>query len=462
MDDLERSTGERMSALRERLISKITNKSRLYIALFLLILPTYAGMIVFNYYPKWGTIKYSFYEWNASTVEEFRGFKNYVDAWNEPLFWDTFKVVGLLLAANLVKMWPSIFAAVVMHRLRNERFQYIYRVLFVVPMVVPGIVTLLIWKSFYDPTSGIFNSIMRATGIMSLLHYLDTALPALAKFMTPIRDNSAGILFGNAWALGLFGLGVISMLSGWKNLRKRWVWLLAVAAATYFVAGGSLYFLKCLAKGQVLMPLYAYRPFLLVVAMALIGTFLSRNFTGQAVMKWLGGICIALMTVFVLTTMTWDVPTKAFGQGTPAWLGNSHLVLPTLMFWGFPWIGIIGVLIYLSGLQNISTDVYEAAELDGVGPFGKLFKIELPLIMSQVRINLIFMTIGTLTAYGTYLLLLGPEGGPGNKGMVPGLYMFRESFVNQKYGYACTLGMVMFVIVLSITIFYQKYVKVEK
>ncbi|MBN1942832.1 MAG: sugar ABC transporter permease, partial [Phycisphaerae bacterium] len=384
------------------------------------------------------------------------------DAWNEPLFWNTFKLVGILLAANLVKMWPCIFAAVVLHRLRNERWQYIYRVMLVIPMVIPAIVTLLIWKSFYDPTSGILNSVFQATGVMTLLQKMDTFMPALAKTMVPIRDATVGAVFGNSWAMGIFGLAVLSMLPGWKNLRKRWVWLLALAASMFFVAGGSLHFLKCLVTGQVLMPFTAYRPLLLVLVVAMIGTFLSKGFVGPTVMKWIGGLCITIMSGFVLTTMIWDEPSKAFMEGTPAWLGSTHLIIPALIFWGFPWVGIIGVLIYLAGLQNISSDVYEAAELDGVGPFGKLFKIELPLILSQVRINLIFMTIGTLTGYGMFLLMLGPEGGPGNKGMVPGLYMFREAFFNQKYGYACALGMVMFVIVLSITIFYQKYVKVEK
>ena len=50
------------------------------------------------------------------------------------------------------------------------------------------------------------------------------------------------------------------------------------------------------------------------------------------------------------------------------------------------------------------------------------------------------------------LILLGPEGGPDNRGMVPGLYMFREAFYDQRYGYACALGMVMFFILLGITI----------
>ena len=122
----------------------------------------------------------------------------------------------------------------------------------------------------------------------------------------------------------------------------------------------------------------------------------------------------------------------------------------------------MGVLIYLSGLQQISQDVYDAALIDGVGPIGKLFHIELPLIMTQVRINLIFMTIHTLTAYEFFLLLLGSSGGPGNKGMVPGLYMFKKAFEDGRFGYACALGMVLFVMILLLTIVYNKYVTVEK
>ena len=129
---------------------------------------------------------------------------------------------------------------------------------------------------------------------------------------------------------------------------------------------------------------------------------------------------------------------------------------------GFPWVGTVGVLIYLAGLQQISNDVYEAAELDGVGPIRRVFSIELPLIMTQVRINLIFMTIGTLTAYEFFLILLGPAGGPGNKGMVPGLYMYQKAFLSGRFGYACALGMVLFMLVLLLTIIYQRYVKVEK
>jgi ABC-type sugar transport system permease subunit len=91
-----------------------------------------------------------------------------------------------------------------------------------------------------------------------------------------------------------------------------------------------------------------------------------------------------------------------------------------------------------------------------------LFRIELPLILTQVRINLIFMTIATLTTYEMFLILLGPNGGPDNRGMVPGLYMFAKAFLEGKFGYACALGMVLFFMILGLTVIYNKYVKIEK
>jgi raffinose/stachyose/melibiose transport system permease protein len=202
---------------------------------------------------------------------------------------------------------------------------------------------------------------------------------------------------------------------------------------------------------------------LLVVRMIVGNQYRGRSFKAG---WFLSGGAFALIggaTVLALLFCTWPTkPMEVFKFGTPPWLGNQNLIVPSVIFWGFPWVGTVGVLIYLAGLQNISNDVYEAAELDGVGSVRKLFSIELPLIMTQVRINLIFLTIGTITDYGFFLLLLGQDGGPGAKGMVPGLYMFKSAFVDQKYGYACALGMILFVILLMITVLYQRFVKVEK
>ena len=133
-----------------------------------------------------------------------------------------------------------------------------------------------------------------------------------------------------------------------------------------------------------------------------------------------------------------------------------------MIIWGFPWIGAVGVLIFLAGLQSIGTEVYEAADLDGVTPFQKFVHIEFPLIMTQVRLSMVLMIIGTLQGYGLQFLLLGPDGGAGGRGMVPGLWMFNRAFIAGQFGYACALGLFLFVFILGLTWINNKFVKVDK
>jgi len=318
-------------------------------------------------------------------------------------------------------------------------------VLFVVPMVIPGLVWLLIWKSFYDPNVGILNVLLRGTGLMHVLHWLDRAMPALARFLLPARMLMVDYVFGSVWGLIVAGAVWLSALAGWRAMRRAWVWwcvLLATAALIWQT-----------------QPVY-----LLLAAPLVVLALILRRQGGAALTAavWIGQGMVAVAILCIVTTMIWTVPTEAFETSAPAWLGHSKLILPAVIFWGFPYVGTFGVLLYLAGLANISQDVYEAAELDGAGSLARIRHIELPLILGQIRINLIFLTIGTLLDYGFFLILLGPDGGPGNVGLVPGLYMYTEAFVQSRYGYACTLGMVMFVMILALTVIYQKYLKVEQ
>jgi len=447
---------------------KWVHKSKLMVVLYALMFPTIAGMLLFIFYPQFSAIKFSLYTWDGDLQQEYVGFKNFIEAFTQDkLFWQCFQLVGILLMANLVKMWPAIFAAVVLHRIKSDKAQYIYRVLFVIPMIIPGLVMLLMWKSFYDPTIGILNIVLNKTGAMNVLNWLDQVMPPLSKApgTVMIRDNIVGSIFGGVWGMAIFSVMLLSVRVGLNGLRKGWFWwtMLAAIGFGYWYGGEASQDNPAIGLGLLRW----------IIAMAIpIGLSAMASDSKQERLliaaRWAGAAVLAVAVVLLLGTMVWTTPIHGFARpapgvgAAPSWLGNSQLIIPSIIFWGFPWIGTVGVLIYLAGLQGISTDVYEAAELDGVSSLGKLFKIELPLIMTQVRINLIFMTIGTLGDYGLMLLLLGPDGGPGNKGMVPGLYAYRAAFVDQRYGYACALGMVMFVIILFITIIYQKYVKVDK
>jgi ABC-type sugar transport system permease subunit len=349
-------------------------------------------------------------------------------------------------------MWPSIMTAIVLHRLKSERWQYVYRVLFVVPMVIPALVGLLIWKSFYDPLIGPLNRFLRGTGLMSLLAWLDVRMPLLSTKLMPLVEHLVEPLFYSVWGMLVAGVLLVSAAGGIAVVRRSllyWVIIVGLCAAFMGVGdgiGGVVRFLVWVAGSLVAGELLVRR----------------RGAAGRSAMRWTGAAVIGLACLLIVGATLWTSPVGQFDSGTPGWLSNSKLIVPSLILWGFPWVGTVGVLLYLAGLQNISQDVYEAAEIDGVGSIGKLFYIELPLILAQVRINLIFLTIGTLTDYGLFLLLLGSEGGPGGVGMVPGLYMYRSAFVDGEFGYACALGIILAAIILFITVFYQKYVTVEK
>ena len=448
-------------------------RAKLTTVLWMLMTPALVGLAVFTYLPNLEGVKFAFYNWDGSMTEEYVGLENFRTAFfADPLFWKSFLIIGILLAANLVKMWPSIFAAIILHRLRSERFQYLYRVLFVIPMVIPGLVGLLLWKSYFNANVGIINSLLQSTGLMDLLAWFDHAWPPFTVFMTKsvmAWDAAAGlslnlatlpfkaipVVFGSVWGVIVWGVWVMLLSRGWRPLAK--LWLLA-----------PLMFILDLMWGldQPSAPVTAsvLRSLALIPAAWLIGAWLRARdpYLAAGRLRLVAWGAIGLGVGLAVCTNFWTITTNSFDLGRPAWIGDGQLILPAVIMWGFPWIGTVGVLIYLAGLANISQEVYEAAEIDGIGFWGKIFRIEIPLMMTQIRINLIFLTMATLGEFAFFLILLGPSGGADNAGLTPGLYMYQQAFIQSKMGYACALGLVMCLIILYITIIYQKHLKVDK
>ncbi|MFC5407189.1 carbohydrate ABC transporter permease [Cohnella soli] len=141
----------------------------------------------------------------------------------------------------------------------------------------------------------------------------------------------------------------------------------------------------------------------------------------------------------------------------PLWLGSPDTVLFSLMLIGFPWAQGVSMLIYLAGFQNISRSIVEAATVDGAGGFRLFFRIELPLVAAQIKLILILTIIGTLQGFQTQLVLTG--GGPGYASTVPGLVMYQEAMNNNRMGFACAVGVVLFVLIFILTFVNNKYLK---
>ena len=200
-----------------------------------------------------------------------------------------------------------------------------------------------------------------------------------------------------------------------------------------------------------------------ILAMLAIGIVLwivgARRENGY---KWIGATLTIVAGALLLGVYVWPTSTGAFSTSAPSWLGQAELLIPALIFWGFPWVGVISVLLYLAGLGNIGQDIYDAAEIDGCGWFRKFWNIELPLITTQIRLNLILMVIGTLQGWAFIFILLGDSGGSNGAAMVPGLYMFNKAFSSMEAGYAVAIGLFLFVLTAVLTMINNRYVRVQK
>jgi len=145
--------------------------------IYLFIIPTAVLLGLFVYYPAASGVFHSFYRWNGADISQFIGFKNYTDLLASSAFWDSFKVALILGLWNILKMVPALLVAVCIHRCRSTRLQFFYRTMFVVPMVIPGLVVVLIWRSFFfEATAGYLNRFLVTSHLFDVLVWLDRGL----------------------------------------------------------------------------------------------------------------------------------------------------------------------------------------------------------------------------------------------------------------------------------------------
>jgi raffinose/stachyose/melibiose transport system permease protein len=140
------------------------------------------------------------------------------------------------------------------------------------------------------------------------------------------------------------------------------------------------------------------------------------------------------------------------------WLSHPKTALLAVAFVGFPFAYGFNILIYYAGLNNISRSILESAELDGATPLQSFYRIHLPMIMSQVKLLLVVTVIAVLQGFEAVYILTG-DGGPGYETMLPGLYMFLNGFTYKRMGYACAIGVVLFLIMLTFTIMNNQYLR---
>src|SRR5262249_11989604 len=133
---------------------------------------TFLFLLVFLYYPAFMGLYRSLFKWSAGMEARFIGVDNFVAlVTKDKVFLRSLghmmQLAAWYLCSTLV---VSIFMAVLIHRLKQQNTKYFFRLFTVLPVIIPGIVLLMLWKFIYDSSIGPLNALLIAVGLKSWTH----------------------------------------------------------------------------------------------------------------------------------------------------------------------------------------------------------------------------------------------------------------------------------------------------
>lgn len=282
--------------------------------LYLFLLPTFIFLTIFQYYPAISALYHAFTKWNGAGVSEWVGLKNFEDMLKDRILLASMRNMLIIVVWTVFRsiVFP-LFVAELIYNLRNQTAQYVFRLFFIIPIIVPFVVVMLVWRSILGPEPlGVLNAV-----------------------------------------LDLMGMG---------HLQQ-------------------------------------------------------------------------------------------------AWLGDPQIALRSVLFVGFPWVGAVGLLIFYAGLINIPDTLTDAIKIDGGNVFQRIWFLDLPMIVGQIKVVFILSLIGAIQEFDGILILTG--GGPAFSTTVPALHMYKTAFQGDRFGYASAIGLIMFVLIMGVTYINMRYIRSE-
>jgi multiple sugar transport system permease protein len=138
------------------------------------------------------------------------------------------------------------------------------------------------------------------------------------------------------------------------------------------------------------------------------------------------------------------------------WLGDYHTSMNTVIALNAWTTSGTFMLFYLASLQSISHDVYEAAAIDGAGPWDAFWKVTFPLLKPGHFFVATVAVIGGLQLFDQALIAGGSNGDPNKSLLTMVLYLYNAAFTQLKPGYAAAVGVVLFVVIFSATLIQRR------
>ncbi|MCR4621813.1 MAG: ABC transporter permease subunit [Clostridiales bacterium] len=315
-------------------------------------------------------------------------------------------VLAILLAADLIALFPRSR----MLAIRCFRTFYKYRVAYL--MLLPSIVLILIFN-YYN--------------IFQAFYYAFTDWSQATKTMREVNfigfDNFVKMVTEGYFLLGVKNLLIMMACSFLKLL-------------TIPLLLSELVFSMRNRHGESSRRRYCFRLLLVapMVVPGVVNTLMWKNIYDPNI----GALNSILDTI-------------GLSSWKHSWLGDPQTALGAIICMGFPWVNSFAFLVYYGGLINIPQDLFEAAKVDGSTPAWNFIHIHLPLISPQLKMLIITTFINSVQDYGHVYLLT--QGGPGTATYVPGLELYFAATKFGQYGYACAMGLVMFIVILAGSLF---------
>lgn len=137
------------------------------------------------------------------------------------------------------------------------------------------------------------------------------------------------------------------------------------------------------------------------------------------------------------------------GAYARAWLGDPKTVMIALLVMSV-WLGYgFNTVVYSAAIQGIDSDLYEAATMDGCGPFRKFIWITVPCVKTTSTTLLMFALIDSFKVFDIVFQMT--KGGPGYSSHVLSYYLYNEAFIKGRIGYGSTIAVILTIFILIIS-----------
>ena len=276
----------------------------------------------------------------------------------------------------------------------------------------------------------------------------------------PLGDNAYGYLFLSPWLGGLLffmaGPTLVSLYLSFTNFNlvddPNWVGL---QNYTRLFTRDSRY-------QQSLNVTFTYValavPLNLIFALAL-ALVLNRRMSGIGVYRAIyyvpsllgGSVAVAILwrQVFGIDGIVGSLLAMVGYPGSSMVSSPSQALytLVVLHVWQFG----SPMIIFLAGLKQIPQELYEAAAIDGAGPWTRFRLITFPMLTPVVFFNLILQIINSFQAFTPAFIVSGGTGGPLDSTLFYTLYLYYQGFANFRMGYASAMAWILLVIIAVVT-----------